>query len=98
MRPEVLNKVLKDCLQRCDTTSVGVPAVTVAPPAPYDPTLARYCELTYDKPGEELIGKDKERWWVRQGPTWKPAGGNCWAVVERVQTGIDAKGNPVLWL
>jgi cbb3-type cytochrome oxidase subunit 1 len=60
-----LKKVLKDCLQGSDTTSVGVPAVTVAPPAPYDPALAKYCELTYDKPGEELIRKDKEMWSVR---------------------------------
>ena len=52
VRPELLKKVLKGSSQRGTSTTVGIPAVTVAPPAPFDPMLARYCEIMYDKPSD----------------------------------------------
>ena len=41
VRPDVLNKVLKECIKGRASTSIGAPAVTVAPPPHYDQTLAR---------------------------------------------------------
>ena len=70
VRPELLKKVLEGSIQHGTSTTVGTPAVTVAPPAPFGPMLARYCEITYDRPNEAFIQQDKVNWWVRHGPTW----------------------------
>ena len=61
VRPDVLNKAFTDCIQGRAFSSIGVPAATVAPPPHSGNMLSCYCELAYDRPGEELIQKDKER-------------------------------------
>jgi hypothetical protein len=47
VRPDVMQEALTNCIQGMTSSSIGVPAVTVAPPPPSGNMLACHCELCF---------------------------------------------------
>ena len=57
--------------------------------------IGNYAELQYLEDNEGYMIVDRTNWWIPTQTCWKCAQGKAWSMLERRQTGVGAKGEPI---
>ena len=76
-------------------TTIVFPPKTIASPRWGDMYIGKYADMTILKENEGYMIADRMNWWIPTETSWKCGPGKSWPMLERQQTGVGSKGEPI---